>query len=275
MTIPSSKTAKTWILTRSQTYEPGKSLRLGQVLLHPRQPADALFSKPSSFLPIPADYTRDLGEKKNVTIAIESKLNASFTAWSKLNGTPDTAKGLAETNQGTTRKWILQKLESETFLPELEYVKEILNKGDVPAATKWWKLQLRIFLVTGVRIARGASVSVTDLHKTSVSIKAGVDGSSQGVPVQVGLGAALGQETEQTENAEESSDFVFAYRLHEITWIAGVDKHVYAGGDVEAVRESHAPVDQQVKNDTDEITGYELESLELFDEEDDIDDMVE
>ncbi|EHK26041.1 uncharacterized protein TRIVIDRAFT_63373 [Trichoderma virens Gv29-8] len=274
--MSASKTTKTWILTRSQTYEPGKSLRLGQVLLDPRRPADALFSKSSSFLPIPAEYTRDLGEKNNVTIKVESKLNASFTAWGKLNSTPVTAKGNAATNQWTTKKWILQKLESETFLPELEYVKEILKRGDVPAATKWWRLQRRIFLVTGVRIARGASVSLeTDSHKTSASIKAGLDGSSQGVPVQAGLGAALGQETEQIEKAEESSDFVFAYRLHEITWIAGVDKRVYTGGDVESVRESHAPVDQQVKSDADEITGYELESLELFDEEGDVDDMVE
>ncbi|UKZ72809.1 hypothetical protein TrVFT333_000446 [Trichoderma virens FT-333] len=273
--MSASETTKTWILTRSQTYEPGKSLRLGQVLLDPRQPADALFSKSSSFLPIPEEYTRDLGERKNVTITVESKLNASFTAWGKLNGAPVTAEGHAETNHGTTKKWILQKLESETFLPELEYVKEILKRGDVPAAIKWWKLQRRIFLVTGVRIARGASVSETGSHKTSASIKTGVDESSQGVPVQASLGAALGQETEQTEKAEESSDFVFAYRLHEITWIAGVDKRVYTGGDVESVRESHAPVDQQVKSDTDEITGYELESLELFDEEDDVDDMVE
>ncbi|KAF3074331.1 hypothetical protein CFAM422_003353 [Trichoderma lentiforme] len=273
--MSSSNTTKTWILTRSQTYEPGKSLCLGQVLLNPRQPADALFSKASSFLPIPAEYIRDFGERKNVTITIESKLNASFTAWGKLNGTPVTAKGHAETNKETTKKWILQKLESESFLPDLEYVREILNKGDVPDATKWWKLQRRIFLVTGVRIARGASVSATDSHKNSVGIKVGVDGITQSVPVQAGLGAAIGRQTEQTEKAEESSDFVFAYRLHEITWIAGVDKHVYTGGDVEAVHESHASVDQEVKDDADEITGYELESLELFDEEDDVDDMVE
>lgn len=74
----------------------------------------------------------------------------------------------------------------------------------------------------------------------------------------------------------ESSDFVFAYRLHEITWIAGVDKHVYTGGDTEAVHECLAPADQQLKNDEDEITGYELGGLELFEDEDrDVDDMAD
>jgi hypothetical protein len=272
----SSKTAKDWILTRSQTYQPDKSLRLGQVLLHPRQPADALFSKPSSFVPIPVEYTRDFGERKNVTVELESKLDASFTAWGKLNDASVVAKAHAETNRQTIRKWVLRNLESETFLPELEYVERILKAGDVPSATRWWKLQLRIFLVTGVRIARGASVCITDLDKSSAGVEAKADGSCQNIPAQGGLDTELRQEMKHVEKAEESSDFVFAYRLHEITWIAGVDKHIYTSGDTEAVHEDLTPFDQQVKNDEDEIIGYEIDGLELFEEEDeDVDDMVE
>lgn len=272
----SSKATKDWILTNTQTYEPGKSLRLGQVLLHPRRPADALFSKPSSFPPIPAEYIRDVGERKNVNVEIESKLDTSFAAWGKLNGAPVAAKAHAETNKETTRRWMLKKLESETFLPELEYVEKILKSGDVPAATRWWKLQLRVFLVTGVRIARGASVSITDLHQSSAGIDGEIDGLTWNIPAQSGLHADFKREMKHAEKAEESSDFVFAYRLHEITWIAGVDRHVYTGGDTEAVHECLAPADQQLKNDEDEITGYELDGLELFEDEDgDVDDMVE
>ncbi|KAJ5100791.1 hypothetical protein N7456_006843 [Penicillium angulare] len=271
----SSKTNKDWILTNSQTYEPSKSLRLGQVLLHPRQPAGALFSAPSSFPPIPAEYIRDFGERKNVNVEIESKLDTAFAAWGKLNGAPVAAKAHAEINRETTRKWMLKKLESETFLPELEYVEKILKAGDVPAATKWWKLQHRIFLVTGVRIARGASVSITDLRQSSAGVDGGVDGLSWNIPAQSGLSTDVKREIKHAERAEESSDFIFAYRLHEITWIAGVDKHVYTGGDTEAVHDCLAPAGQQHKTDEDEITGYELDGLEVFEDEDgDMDDMV-
>ena len=59
-----------------------------------------------------------------------------------------------------------------------------------------------------------------------------------------------------------------AYRLHEITWVSRADKHVYTSGDIEAVHEGVAPINQQVEIDEDEIIGYKYDGLELFDEED-------
>jgi hypothetical protein len=268
-----------WFLTRTQVYEPGKILSLGQVLLNPRNPGDALFAKATSFVTITDDYIRDRGERKNVTMQVEAKLKASFKLWGKINGAPVAAKLHGERKKETEAKWTLKRLESDMFSPDLEYVEQVLKAGDVPASTKWWKLRRRIFLVTGVRIARGAITSVSNENKSSVGGEVQGDGSSQNAFVKGGIEANREHGTKKVETSEESSDFVFAYRLHEITWIAGVDKQVYDGGDTEAVPDDDTAglnpdaltdEDEDEDGEEEEITGYELDGLRLLSGEDDM-----
>jgi len=67
-----------------------------------------------------------------------------------------------------------------------------------------------------------------------------------------------------------------AYRLHEITWVSGADKHVYTSGDTEAVHGDVAPINQQVEINENEIIGYEYDDSEPFDGEDEgVDEMAE
>jgi hypothetical protein len=267
----SSSGTKDWFLTRSQDWEPGRILSLGQVILNPKNPGDAIFTKTTSCVSIPGDYIRDRSERKNVTIHLESKLNASFKLWGEINGAPLAGKLYGETKKESEAKWLLKKLETETFLPDLEYVEKILKAGDVPTAIKWWKLRRRIFLVTGVRIARGATISASDVDKSSVGGALKGDGSTQNIPAKGGFDVNMGHDTKQVETVEESSDFVFAYRLHEINWIAGLDKKAYTDGDTQAISDDDAeklnPDELADEEDEDEsITGYELDGLKLVQE---------
>ncbi|KAK3367709.1 hypothetical protein B0H63DRAFT_535760 [Podospora didyma] len=245
-----SSADKNWFLTPSQGFEPGKSLVLGQVLKNPRQPGDAVFSTASDL-----------------------KLENSFSIWTQIRGAPLAAKVQSQKTRSAEGEWKLKTLESEMFVPDFKYVRQVLQAGDVPEETKWWRLNWSLYLVTGVRIARGASVWTSDADTSSTTLEGSGDGSAHNVPVSGGAGVTRSAENVRQTTVEETSDFVYAYRLHEIRWIPCVSKKVATFGDTQATGghggeeaglnpDEQAELDEMEADEEDqEVEGYDIEGL--------------
>ncbi|KAL2783373.1 hypothetical protein BJX66DRAFT_344979 [Aspergillus keveii] len=210
--------AKSWILTTSQDYQPGGSLSLGQVLLDPGNPAGALIS--TGAIAIPPEKTRDRTEKRIVEIENSNSLQTSFKTWLKLN-----APGFAKLGfnvddseiESTKSKWKIDTLAADLFVPSLDYVRKVMGVQEVKDNTEWYMAQRRIFIVTGIRIAN-ASMNVDEAASRDVSGEGEVSGKDPITSVGGGGGGKFqkNSDTSQITEADSMSDFVFAYRLHEV-----------------------------------------------------------
>lgn len=107
-----------------------------------------------------------------------------------------------------------EELETQFFEPELEYV-----QASVAGVAKWVKANPRksVYMVTGVKIARGAQHLTAHAKGIDFDFKPGVDAMPfVGVPISGGPLVGAGRKRGEMTWFSDSSDFVFAYRLRRI-----------------------------------------------------------
>ena len=85
--------------------------------------------------------------------------------------------------------------------------------------------RMPIYMITGVKIARGATVNMIKEHEVGGKMHLGVHGAPAGVPGAVGPKVAISSKKTEGPSFRDSSDFVFAYRLREIFYQKGQVKH--------------------------------------------------
>jgi hypothetical protein len=255
-----------WVLTQSQDFEPGKTLAPGQILEDAFQPASALI--PRGQVPPPPELVRDKITKQDVALQLGDNFSASFKQFCETNGLPLSASVAASHSNRSEARWELDSLVSETFVPDMAYVKIALRSGDVPTKTQWWKLRRRIYMVTGIRTAIGASKSSTDDTSTSLEAVAKFDGTHDNVPVTAGTEAHLDSGSHKAEDTKGISDFVFAYRLSEITYRLWTSHKPITTGHT-ASRGQHEETDDGHLKVSDEDTILEEEGYELVGLDDD------
>ena len=219
-----ARTYKRWIFTKSTEYRPGGALRVGQILDDAFEPASALH--PGGPLPVPEDVSQEDSELSGVGISQASELSAQFGLWADLSGfsTPPGASGDASTRKSHSRDWHFDKILSTIITPSNEYIDASLRHGDVPAKLKnVYLFRKRLYMITGVRVVRGARMTTSEERSASVNLSVQADASDAGVPVTAGATAGLERKVAEEMSFEEASDFVFAYRLQQIFYY-GVNK---------------------------------------------------
>jgi hypothetical protein len=135
----------------------------------------------------------------------------------------------------------------------------------------------RLFIVTGVKIASGASISESEGQTYGASLMVGFDGSGMGISISVGPKVEGSKERSREVTWECEESFVFAYRLREIRFRNGVvrteqyrDGAVYGIGEAEVRKEAEdEAVIVFLDLDKDDMTGEDvgIESLEIREEE--------
>ena len=82
-----------------------------------------------------------------------------------------------------------------------------------------------VYMITGVKIARGADVALARSKEGGTHIRAGVDGTPAGAPTAAGSEITITMTNSEKTSFGESSDLVFAYRLRELYYEKGQVKH--------------------------------------------------
>lgn len=214
--MSSSQHTKNWIITSGQDYSPGGALSLEQILQNPWDPASGLLTEGT--IPIPASATRDRTTKGSFIMQYNDRLNVSFRLWAEINSAPVAGNISGERDTVHDSYWHIESLSGDIFLPPLSYVKRVLHSGDVPSKTQWWKLRRKVYMVTGLRIAHGAQIESQVSSSSRLHATVEADASSQGVPLSGGGGGGGGRNQSQFLRTESISDFIFAYRLNEVTY---------------------------------------------------------
>lgn len=139
-----------------------------------------------------------------------------------------------------------------TMTPSLSYVEAAMRHGDVPSTLKKWSFAKRVYMVTGIRVVRGATMSRSSEASTKFATSAQLTTNTGFDPV--GVDAGISSSSSKGESVGGISDFVFAYRLNEIRYRGTVTHRPYRGGDVSSAEE-HAQVPSEVSVDDFEVLG--------------------
>jgi hypothetical protein len=103
-------------------------------------------------------------------------------------------------------------LETDYFRADKKYIWESLQNEEVKAyfEDNWFKNPL--YMITGLKIAKGFSVETKDTKSNGIDTIAGVDLTAEGVPLQVGPKVKLVVSKKENVSFKEGADCVFAYQ---------------------------------------------------------------
>jgi len=160
-------------------------------------------------------------------------------------------------------------LETIQFIPKPGYISGCIASSDaVRRYLEKTRYRKPVYVVTGIKIARGAGAKAKSLRSRALSAETTAEVDAlvwAGVPVAAGPGVAKVDETRQNVAWEGGSDFVFAYRLSKVM----VDKKT---GGVKSERDYTRGTmlgleDAPAANSEDVVLGVVLNSEVSVDEE--------
>ncbi|KAJ8126727.1 hypothetical protein O1611_g6910 [Lasiodiplodia mahajangana] len=156
-----------------------------------------------------------LGKSKTKNIGIFAELPAFVNA--NING-----------DYGTDAKerWSFENLRTIWFVPSAEYVRQSLADTDVQLyiqTNQSWLGHTNLYMVTGVKVAFGASALSEFATSYGFDSTVGLDLSTLGVPITVGPIAGLWNGLSLAETSSPVEPVVFAFRLRRIKISANGD----------------------------------------------------
>ncbi|RDL37539.1 Uncharacterized protein BP5553_04972 [Venustampulla echinocandica] len=244
------KLPKTWILLRSTEYQPNGCLSLGQILLKPFEPSLPLL--PEGPLPIPPSLI-ERSHQSFSRISSSSSLSGSFGFWASIDLLPVQAELSGTRSASESWNWSFDRLESETIVPRLVDVQAAMKREEIVRQINHRKFDFRkrLYMVTGIRVARGAKLSQSSSKSVGIDAKAGLDLVNLiGAPIAAGPKAGVKRGKDYETSFEGASDFVFAYRVCEVYYGKDVYVKPYNKGDTLGV---HGGMEtQESSNDEDE-----------------------
>lgn len=110
-------------------------------------------------------------------------------------------------------------LDTMTFDPSPSYIAESMALSEVQKFMQGAKFKAPIYMITGLKIGKGASLQSSSSKGKGLKIDGGLN--PPGSPAQVGGKAGLGVKTAEGESWESSTDFVVAFRVKKIWYERG------------------------------------------------------
>ncbi|GJN66848.1 hypothetical protein PLIIFM63780_004318 [Purpureocillium lilacinum] len=116
----------------------------------------------------------------------------------------------SERSEETAYKF--DRLETVSFTPTASYLEQTMALDDVRAYMEHSRFKASCYLVTGLKIARGAAV----IQKRRRVVLSADMKTALGLPATVGVGPTATQETTESTAFDGSNDFIFAIRVSKI-----------------------------------------------------------
>jgi len=193
---------------------PDGPLTLGAIMANAKDPLREL--NKGSRIPL-ADTEITTTHKKPWSFARSNSRSGSVGFWTSLVSifTGVEADTSIEASRSGLRSFSCTDLETRYFQPGFAYIAKALKAPFVSTFLSnngWWNPK-PLYMVTGVKIARGAQVEAGKGGSLAWKVKLGVDGTAVGAPVSLGPEASYKTEDELKETFTAMDDFVVAYRL--------------------------------------------------------------
>ncbi|RYP06780.1 hypothetical protein DL765_009368 [Monosporascus sp. GIB2] len=207
---------KTYLRSPSDDYAPDNNIQLGHVWRDPRDPGSFIGAP----LPIPEDIKVNHTYKGSWTIDLGRESHGEIGLWAKVAQLFVTAGASIQWDNAEDGAYMVPRMDTYSIEPTSSYVEasvasisaEILKTGD------------NLYMITGVKIARGAEGSNKESKNFGTDTRVGVDTTATGAPVQVGEHVSYSKGAHNSQGFGSTGDFVFAYRVREIFYKKGVLK---------------------------------------------------
>ncbi|KAI1740734.1 hypothetical protein F4680DRAFT_85102 [Xylaria scruposa] len=111
----------------------------------------------------------------------------------------------------------VRRIDTIYFIPTPEYIRESMAKADVKDYVEGSGYE-PVYMVTGLKTARGPSVTITKAKKADATVEVGVDLTSTGLPLKVGPKFGMGKETRYEMGFDESTDFIAGIRVRKLAY---------------------------------------------------------
>jgi hypothetical protein len=207
---------KTYFALTNFDYPPDSLIRLGQIITSPSTPWKSLADP----LPIPksaiqasikTDWGTEVYREHDQRMGIWAQFAAMICG---VGG--DAVVGWSRKNE---EMFQFKELATTFFEPDPEYVEASVVGEERQQVAEWVRQNPRksLYMIAGVKVARGAQHLQARVRGVDFEVKPGVDATPfTGVPVGGGVLAGMGREKGERTWFSGSSDFVYAYRLRRI-----------------------------------------------------------
>lgn len=182
---------------------------LGRLIKDPTNPHSKIAR--SGVGAIPPSAIREK-QDENFETTFEQVCSGSLGVWAKCLLLVQCGSDLKQVRSSAERHKF-KVLETRYFVPDEEYLERALGDPGVQAFLHVKNWRAPVYMITGIKIARGASVSAESSSGRSARAELKVDGTGAGVPVEVGPEAGWGSGSKRGISFTGSTDYIFAYQL--------------------------------------------------------------
>jgi hypothetical protein len=202
---------------------PNTAILLGHILTSPIQPYESLNT--DSLAPPPPSIT--LTTAKTDFLATRSQLiSGKFGIWAQIFECAYGAGVGHNFNNSQDIEFEIDEIETSFIKPSgketKEYMRSCVEDEDVQAFFEGSRFKKSVYMIVGLKIAKGAKISSGAKKSEETTAKVMVDGTAGGVPVRVGPQVEVKRERRERVAWRDEKSFVFAYRLRKITCKRGI-----------------------------------------------------
>ena len=219
---------KTYFIAPTRDCPPSGPIALGNIIASPSSPEVALNPEPVTLSrPIyqsnQTNWTAEVGRYKRGKIGIWTKFLQALGIGIDLSVNYEIEN---------TEAYSFDRVETRFFVPDQTYIEKSVMSPEVKKFLIKSKFRANLYMITGIKIAIGASIVTTKLRNRGINLQFGVDGLMMGVPIGIGPDIVVSAGHAQGVSFDHSSDFVFAFRLREISYTKkmGVKHRDYSKG---------------------------------------------
>ena len=201
---------KTFFAAPNFDYTPDGLIQLGQIIIDHKAPGKAICGPHE---PLPKTYSSHFDDwEQEKTRALNGSVGIFAQCLAVLLGFgADISVNFAKEDDTLLK---FRKLETFVIEPSRKYIEASMRMAPVQDFLLENPKSHSLFMITGIKIARGAECTKRRNRTGGVEGTASVDlTNTTGVPVSVGSQGSLSRRREHRETFSGSSDFIFAYRL--------------------------------------------------------------
>ncbi|KAI0881977.1 uncharacterized protein GGS22DRAFT_171259 [Annulohypoxylon maeteangense] len=182
---------------------------LGRLIKDPKNPQSKILKSSDDPIPPPKIYE---GEKTDWQTTLEQVRSGSIGLWAKCLQFIEGQLSFSQL-KSSMEEHKFATLETRYFLPDEDYLAQALEDTGVQAYLQVHNWRKPVYIITGIKIARGASISTESNVERSAQAGLKVDATSVGVPVEMGPEASWESKKKRGISYGGSTDYIFAYQL--------------------------------------------------------------
>jgi hypothetical protein len=210
-----------WFLPRTRDRPVASAMSLGDIIASPRTPEEALNDDPPPAIPPTLLRTREEKSWSWIKEFERSRGGGVFGSFLQLLGIGGEIDSTVDRTH--TAVYAADRMLTEEFLPDKRYLAQSLQDDGVRDMFVGPGHKSKVYMITGLKIAYGATKAVEMMKKRGIHAQIGLDASAVGAPLTLLVGPMVHFSSSMTEKlAAGSSDFVFGFKLRRLSYKKGV-----------------------------------------------------